>query len=70
MKKYIASVSKRPSRKHSKLEGDIPLPGGLEEEPLELLDLLGVVVERDLVTSVVLLHEVRDQCTRLPAVVA
>ena len=47
-----------------------PLSRRLEEKPLQVLDLLGVVVERDLVTSIVLLHEVRDQRTRLPAAAA
>ena len=45
---------------------DIPLTGRLEEEPLELLDLLLILVERNLALGVVFLDQVRDQSVRLP----
>ena len=47
---------------------DAPLAGGLEEEPLELVDLVLGLVEGELVRRVVLLDEVRDYRVRLPAV--
>ena len=41
---------------------------GLEEEPLELVDLVLGLVEGELVRRVVLLDEVRDYRVRLPAI--
>ena len=46
---------------------DAPLAGGLEEEPLELVDLVLGLLEGDLVRRVVRFGEVGEYRTGLPA---
>ena len=49
-------------------EGDAPLAGGLEEEPLELVDLVLGEREGELVRRVILVDEVGDDRVGLPAI--
>lgn len=45
---------------------DAPLAGGLEEEPLQLVDLLFDALDRDLALRVVLVNEVSQDRVRFP----
>ena len=47
---------------------DAPLARGLEEEPLELVDLVLGAREGELVRRVVLVDEIRDDRVGLPAI--